>query len=155
MSDEQHRHAAQLLAEGHTQVAAADAVGVSARTLRRWIADGKVPEVSANGTNGNGRASSGLSADWTRAEADRRKAIALARLRELEVAQRRGELVHLSTIEEELGPVLDRLRRGILNVEGRWAQHFPGCDPKDAAAVLRRMAHELLETLSGAGVGER
>lgn len=131
-----------MLANGQPIEAAADAVGVTVLTVKRWKREGLLDGLAEK--NGNGEAD-----PTTLAEARRRKELALARKHELAVKELEGELVRRDTIEKELGPVLDRLRRGIMNIEGRWANHFPGCEPEDAAPVLRRMAHELLEELSG------
>lgn len=160
--DDRIKRAAELLEEGHTDPAVADAIGVSARTIRRWRKAGKLAAASGNGAGREVSARTRIGHDpdidphrWTKAEAERRKAIALARKHELDMAEREGRLVPVEAVDEVLGPVLDRLRRAILNIEGRWATHFGPCEPREAAETLRRLTRELLVLLSEAGLPQQ
>jgi len=148
MTDSRYRHAAELLAEGHTRTATAEAVGVSARQLRRWIADDLLPEVGAVGPNGAGHGQDidGSPPDWTRAEADRRKAVAQARLRELEVRVREGELVERANVRD----AFERAGQAARSAPRRLAADAAavlGCDDREAVRLLEMIVPLVLDQL--------
>lgn len=135
MTDDRHRRAAEMLADGHAQVEVADEVGVSSRTVRRWKKAGKLdglageeePDSTAGGPDRG--AAVGPSANGgdpsTLSEARRRKEAALAAKHELDAGERAGTLIH----RDHLRDALLVARRAI----------------QSAAAVLLQDAAELLE----------
>jgi len=84
-------------------------------------------------------------------EARSRREQARARLAELEVAKEEGKLIPRELVEEIYGEkLLDVLRRGILNMPGRWASQVVGLEePREGEAALKRIGLDLLESFSG------
>lgn len=85
------------------------------------------------------------------AEARARREYARARLAEMEVGQAEGELVSKEVVDEVFGTkLLDVLRSSVLNLPGRWGAQIVGLSsPREGEAVLKKMAVEFLEHLSG------
>jgi len=159
--DDRHRRAAELRAAGHTQLEAADAVGVTPRTVRSWEKNGilaaalvhsraepEEPEVQAEAaapsTNG-GRP--------TLAAVRIRKEAALAEQHELKVKRMRGEMVPLEAVEEmirdALAPVDVGLRTLPNELAGEWARRM-GIGEREALALLGEMAETMRERLVAA-----
>lgn len=153
MVDERHRRAAELLVQGYTQVEAAEAVGVSPRTIRRWRNAGKLDGLAAEaepdnepdkvapeghpGGNGTG---SGASLS----EARRRKALALALKRELEAGRMVGDLVPISMLRH----VTTRIRRAVETAPRRHLQEIAelmNVAPREAMPVVERITDTLLD----------
>lgn len=90
--------------------------------------------------------------DDDRRDAERRKAIADAALRELRLARLRGELVPREEYRLELARVLHNVRAVIDAFPARYASRLPGDGPlADRVALLRAIAREVLAELRGAG----
>jgi len=139
MTDTDKRNrAAELRADGHTHAEIAGAVDVSVRTVERWQAADVLPTPPDTELE-----------HATLTEARRRRELARARMSELDLAERRGQLVTRDAYEASVGRLLDTLRQNITAMEGRWATQFPGTEPRAAGQVLNRMIRELLEHLSG------
>lgn len=87
--------------------------------------------------------------DYERARA--RYETARARLAEIGVAREEGRLIPVEVVEEIYGDrLMDVLRTGILNLPGRWGAQLVGLDsPREAEAILKRIARELLQEFSG------
>ncbi|HEY8368684.1 MAG TPA: hypothetical protein VIM86_05140 [Thermodesulfobacteriota bacterium] len=82
------------------------------------------------------------------AEARRRKEVALARRRELEVAQLEGELIPLSMHRERLERIVGRLAGRLKNIPGAWTPRLGACETDtDRLATLKTLVNELLEEL--------
>lgn len=131
---------------GLSQREAADAVGVTARTLRTWKAQGLLDDDAGPAANGDGE---------SLAEARRRKEAALAEKHELDAAERRGELVHRELLTDTLTRVraaIDAVPRrlvgevaGLLGIPQREALPLL----EEAAALVRREVRAELERWSG------
>ena len=76
-----------------------------------------------------------------------RKERALASLRELELAQTRGELVRASEVAQTWNNAVVRLREAVLAIPARVAARFP--DSRHAEAVIRRECELALRQLDG------
>lgn len=77
----------------------------------------------------------------TRDEADRRKAVALAELAELQLAQERGESVPVRELEDRVGRFVASVRAQLLAVIGDVRQELPGLTREQLAkvdAIVRR-----------------
>src|SRR5690606_34594384 len=108
-------------------------LGCSVRTIQRWAADG----LDAARVPGEATYSIPAAVAWRR-ERDRaellesftvddfeiartRRELARARLAEMEVATREGQLIPREVVERVYGDrLLDVLRSGVLNMPGRW-----------------------------------
>lgn len=158
MSDDRHVKAAELLADGHTQVEAADEVGVSPRTVRRWRNSGKLeglapPDTEADEPDGsdsvsrNGRpASNGRTGNppATLSEARRRKTLALAERREMEAAKMRGELVTFDLVRDvtlRYRSAAEAAPRSLLPE----IAELMGVQPREAQPILEEIADRLIE----------
>lgn len=88
------------------------------------------------------------------AQARARKADADAALAELDLAQKRGELVRRDDVLRAWDNVLDRLRARIVAFPPKAAPHVVGCDNvRQAVRVLEGVAEELIADLrSGNGM---
>lgn len=157
MTDDRHLKAAALLADGHTQVEAAEEVGVSPRTVRRWRNSGKLEglveadtgaDTDATEPDGpdtvdlNGRpASNGRTGNPpTLSEARRRKTLALAERREIEAAKMRGDLIHIDFMRD----ALLRLKAAV-----RAAPKAVLPEITEAMGVETREAFPILDEVSG------
>ena len=70
--------------------------------------------------------------------------------REMEVAERRGELIERETVLKQAGFIFVSLRQAILGFPSRYARTMVGItDPRQAQEVLTRAAHEFLTELAG------
>src|SRR5690554_160930 len=150
--DERIVRAARIRAAGGTQTDAADAVGVTARTVRRWESDAELweraLEAAASGAPRPDTAPDGPDSP-SLYEAKRRKEAALARLRELEVLEREGQLI---TIDDAMRPVealLALVRARLLALPGRIAGALP-MQPVEALELIEPIVHEAMEDLSTA-----
>lgn len=81
-------------------------------------------------------------------EAERRKAVADARMSELKVAQLEGKLVPVELHERRVVALLDRIRAPLLNIPGN---HAPAVEaartPAEAQSVLERIRDETMYSL--------
>lgn len=82
-------------------------------------------------------------------EAQTRKEIALADLREMEVQKRRGELLEADEVAREWADVLRRVRAGVLAVTSRIRARLPHLTTEDGAVIDR----ELRDALASLGEG--
>ncbi|MEJ5367763.1 MAG: hypothetical protein WHT08_05550 [Bryobacteraceae bacterium] len=87
----------------------------------------------------------------SKAEADRRKAVALAELRELEVRQRRGELLEASAVEQRWAAGLASLRDRLLALPDRVAATVAGRSEVEARRLLRDALEEALRGIHADG----
>lgn len=93
------------------------------------------------------------SADETtagRAEADLRKAVALAELRELELRKRRGELVDRDAMRETVGALAATLRTRGMGLPGRMALVLEGQSRAKIESTLHAEMLALLQLVAGA-----
>lgn len=110
-------------------------------------------EEKASGSNGarNGGKSVPI------AESRARKEAALAEKHELEVAQRRGELVPAESVaaqvREELSPVDLGLRTAHMRFAGEWSRKL-GCSEGEAVHLIRDLADDLRAHIADAMEGE-
>lgn len=101
-----------------------------------WYVDAKVAEAMLR------RAPADLEA------ARARKTTADARLRELDLAFRQGELVRVDDAVAELDRMLDGLRARLVGFPGRWGLQLVGLkSPPEATAKLEQGVRELMELL--------
>lgn len=85
--------------------------------------------------------------------ARQRKTSADARLAELDVAEREGDLVPIAVVERTVGGLCDELRARITAFTGRVAPLVVGVpDVAEATAIVAPVVHELLEVLSRTAV---
>ena len=148
MTDERHELAAKLRAQGHTQAETAERVGVSPRTIRAWESAGKLSMAALE--TGSEAEEAEAKAEEPEAgslfEARRRKELAVAALKELDLAVRRNELMpvedHLAVVEEfALG-----VRRWLRSLPGRWPTRLAG-EPRAEQAALQGLVGEAYEDL--------
>ncbi len=87
----------------------------------------------------------------TKAEADRRKAVALAELRELELRQKRGELLAVADVRREWAEGYAALRDRILALPDRLAARLAGRGEQEVRLLLRDELEECLRGLHADG----
>ena len=99
--------------------------------------------------------------DWRKADADweqntqprgdgsKTETLADAELKELDLAERRGELLPLDLFRERLELFVGRVNASIRGLRGRWAPHVIGIDSvAEAQLRLGPLINELLTELS-------
>jgi hypothetical protein len=85
----------------------------------------------------------------TLADANRRRTLADAELKELDLAERRGELLPLDLFRERLEMFVGRVNASIRGLRGRWAPHVIGIESvAEAQLRLGPLINELLNELS-------
>ncbi|WNG45270.1 hypothetical protein F0U60_15000 [Archangium minus] len=84
----------------------------------------------------------------SRAEALRRRAIADADLKELELQERKGELVEVVGVAAEIQDMITRCRIRLLGIPTRARQVLPHLTAKDVG-TLENLVREALEELAG------
>lgn len=83
-------------------------------------------------------------------DARTRAEIARARLAEIEVAREEKLIYTAEMVERRVGETYDLVATRIKNLSGRWGAQLVGIEsPREGEALVRRMANELLEELSG------
>jgi phage terminase Nu1 subunit (DNA packaging protein) len=88
-------------------------------------------------------------------EADRRKSVADAELKEMKVAQMRRDLAAVDEHRREITRVLRRVREAIDVFPGKHAPKLPGDAPmSERVAALRKIARELMDDLRRAGYAD-
>jgi len=86
----------------------------------------------------------------TEREARRRKEVALAELRELEVRQKRGELLDAAAVERRWSEALAGIRDRILALPDRLGAVLAGRPEGDVRVILRQELEEALRSASAA-----
>lgn len=135
----------------------AEALGVTTRTLQAWEARDGLDVARAPGRKAAYNVAAllrwlldrGVSAGPPLQQARVREMEARAGLRELELAQKAGELLHCSAHEavvEHLAAVVNGFLRAI---PGRWPTRLPG-PPREVAAALKRLSVEAVDDLDRA-----
>ena len=125
---------------------------VPVRRAKKWIKDqgfrdraprhkGDRPKAKPKPQPSNGKPPTGE----TRADAERRKEIALADLRELELQAKRGELVDLAAINVYISGMVIRARDLLLSLPGELSDQL--ADESDAVRVKKTMAAEIERSL--------
>jgi len=84
-------------------------------------------------------------------EARRRKEVALAELREMEAAQRRGELLAAGEVRKRWAAGLAALRDRLLSLPDRLGATLAGRDEAEVRAVLRTALEEALRGIHADG----
>ena len=84
-------------------------------------------------------------------EARRRKEVALAELRELEVRQRRGELLEAAEVQKQWAHGLASLRDRLLSLPDRLGAVLAGRGEVQARAILRNALEEALRGIHADG----
>lgn len=93
----------------------------------------------------------GAAADY--AEARARREAALAELAELDLAQRRGELVPADLIQRHWETLAANTRGKLLNLPGRLAASVMGCETlQEAERAAMMLVREALEELAAGGI---
>jgi len=87
----------------------------------------------------------------SKAEADRRKAVALAELRELELRQRRGELLEAAEVQKQWAAGLAALRDRLLSLPDRLGAVLAGRGEVEVRAMLRNALEEALRGIHADG----
>jgi len=87
----------------------------------------------------------------TKAEADRRKAIALAELRELELRQRRGELLEAAEVQKQWAAGLAAVRDRMLSLPDRLGAVLAGRTEVEVRSALREALEEALRGIHADG----
>ena len=87
----------------------------------------------------------------SKAEADRRKAVALAELRELELRQRRGELLEATEVQKQWAAGLASLRDRLLSLPDRLGAVLAGRGEVEVRTVLRDALEEALRAIHADG----
>ena len=81
-------------------------------------------------------------------EARRRKEVALASLRELEVAEKLGQLVPREAMEATWVTLVSKLRDAVLRIPSKCAPQWAAAqDAKEARAILQTEVEAILRTL--------
>lgn len=84
--------------------------------------------------------------DAARARAE----VARARMAEIEVAREEKLIYTAELVDRRVGETYDLVATRIKNMPGRWGAQLVGLEsPREGEALLRRIANELLEELSG------
>jgi len=169
--DDRHTEAARLRDAGLTQAETADAVGVSARTLRRWERRGLLSRAlaSIDGADDDEDAgpdtaagdvrrtpsirSNGDGTPLSLAAARARKEAALAEKHELELGRLRGDLVPLASVEalirDATRPVDLGLRTAPRELAPAWGRRF-GIAEAAALHAVRELCDEIRGRLTAA-----
>jgi len=87
----------------------------------------------------------------TKDEADRRKAVALAELRELEVRQKRGELLDAAEVQKQWAAGLAALRDRLLSLPDRLGAILAGRGEVEVRTTLREALEEALRGIHADG----
>jgi len=87
----------------------------------------------------------------TKAEADRRKAVALAELRELELRQRRGELLEAAEVRRQWAAALAALKDRLLALPDRLGAVLAGRGEVEVRTMLRDALEEALRAIHADG----
>jgi hypothetical protein len=87
----------------------------------------------------------------TKTEADRRKAVALAELRELELRQRRGELLEAAEVQKQWAAGLAAIRDRLLALPDRLAAVLAGRGEVEVRTMLRDALEEALRGVHADG----
>ena len=87
----------------------------------------------------------------SKAEADRRKAVALAELRELELRQRRGELLEAAEVQKQWAAGLAALRDRLLSLPDRLGAVLAGRGEVEVRTTLREALEEALRGIHANG----
>ena len=87
----------------------------------------------------------------TKTEADRRKAVALAELRELELRQRRGELLEVAEVRRQWAAGLASLRDRLLSLPDRLGAVLAGRGEVEVRTTLREALEEALRGIHANG----
>lgn len=142
MIDDRHVTAAKLRAEGHSQAASGEAVGVSARTIRTWEREGKLEAaLQINGsTPETPEAEVGLS------EARRRRELALAKKHEMDLRKKEGDLLDRAIVRDHLERVGQAARSAPKRLADE-AAHLIGCEPREAMQLLELLVRPVLDAL--------
>jgi hypothetical protein len=132
--------------------------GVTLSTVQKAIAEGRITRGKDGKLNvqeadrdwtANTRPTADGDATNTLAEANRRKALADAELKELELAERRGELVPLEVHRVRVEALVSRLNATVRGLRGRWAPHVIGIESAQEAQIrLGPLINELLRELT-------
>ncbi len=78
-----------------------------------------------------------------------RKETALSQLRELQLAEREGQLLDAGQVQELWAAQLVAIRDAVLQIPSKVARHF--ADPRHAEAIVRRECEAALRALSNGG----
>lgn len=89
-------------------------------------------------------------ADTTLVEAERRELVAKAELRELELAERKGELVPLADFDRAVAATFARVRSKLLNLPNAVAMRVTGETLAARTAQAQALVDEIMGELSGA-----
>lgn len=88
-------------------------------------------------------------------EAKARKLAAEAAIKELELAERRGELIHVDVFRKLVGEVFGRVRAKLVALKGSLPPRLTGLEsPRDAQAVLGPGIDEAIAELAEAATSE-
>lgn len=135
-----------------TQVLVAKHFNVKARTVQYWIQDGM--PVTPDGLYNLDEIRA-----WKNRQEEKRKKIkdpqdpdvrfrtAKARLAEIELAKRMGELLPKEEVEAEWLSAIITFKKGLMGLPKRIAPQLAGLEAKEIQAVLTKRVRELLEGL--------
>src|SRR5574337_615149 len=84
-------------------------------------------------------------------QAGRRRAVAEAKLVEIELAEKEGSVVSVANLEQVVGEMGDRLRAALINLPSTHGLELErlGLEAKDAERALEEIAQSLTRTLRG------
>ena len=115
-----------------------------AAAKRRAAESKRKEEAKRSASRSANRGAAGLRKERTKFEKVRRLE------KEMQVAERRGELIEREVVLRQAGFIFVSLRQAILGFPGRYARTVVGIeDSRQAQAVLARAANEFLTELSG------
>lgn len=81
-------------------------------------------------------------------EARRRKEVALARIREIELAEREGKLISRELVQDTWARLLASVRSGVLRIPDKTAQLAAATsDPREVRAILQRECEAALKAI--------
>lgn len=150
-----------------TQTELAEILGVSARTIRTWQKEGMpaggdrtrrkydtracLTWVLENKFGDRPTEVDGEPPDPSYKEARAREKAAKAQVAELDLMERKGELIPVSVYKDELADVLTSVRSRLLNLPGRLSRELADAsDPEAAERIVEQGVREALEELQRA-----
>lgn len=86
-------------------------------------------------------------ADYKQAKA--RREMARARMAEIDLAKEEGRLISKEVVDQTYGEAMDQVRAALMNMPGRWGAQLGFDEPRKGEEILKRIARETLDHLSG------
>jgi phage terminase Nu1 subunit (DNA packaging protein) len=132
-----------------TQRQYANHVGLTQQAISKMVRAGRIPSVHGriDLAAADRALAGGTVGTVTLAEAQRRKELAIAGLRELELEQKRGELCEVAYVERSLVKIYSNIRSHLLNLPVKLAPRLEGLIAVEIRVVLETEVRQALEEL--------